>query len=218
MHEIRFSPKLASFRNKFYVSEVGGLEFPTCPTRRLRPCQGEGGWDRHQVNGYYSCTFPRVKIISRLQFHLNTTHMTPVWIKAFRLSTGTTQSETFSVSAQLIREAFGERWSLDAWVEYLFDTPMGGGLCPLNPCRFFRKVIGFHNWVYFAFLESRREVNYQPRRQYTPKWHTKDGKVSYNLHQGDQRKCSLSFFIIIKWGHKWAREREMPLTREKQAL
>ena len=73
-----------------------------------------------------------------------------------------------------------------------------------EPLPFFRIVVGFHNWLYFAFLESRREVTYMSylKKQYTPKVHTKGGKVSYNLHQGDQRKCSLSFFIIIKWGHK----------------
>ena len=49
-------------------------------------------------------------------------------------------------------------------------------------------MIGFHNWVYYAFLESRREVKYvKYHENYEPKVHTKEGKVSYNLHQGDQR-------------------------------
>ena len=65
---------------------------------------------------------------------------------------------------------------------------------------FFREVLGFHNWVYYAYLDNKQEVKYMGYKS-EAKTHTKGGKVSYNLHQGDQRKYSLRFFIIIKWEH-----------------
>ena len=80
---------------------------------------------------------------------------------------------------------------------------MRGGPCPLNVCRFFREVEGFHNWLYYAYLESFRRVTYEGYdNNKRPKVHRSGllGKTVSYVMQGD-KKCQLSFFVIIKWGH-----------------
>ena len=72
---------------------------------------------------------------------------------------------------------------------------------------FFRLVEGFHNWVFYYFLENEGQVNYKAYDdRYKPKTHMGGGKVSYILREGDPRKCHVSYSIITKWEHKRAQK------------
>ena len=53
---------------------------------------------------------------------------------------------------------------------------------------FFSEVLGFHNWVYFAYLMSHRRVTYT-KFIYARWLNNPGGNVSYVLQIRDPRKC-----------------------------
>ena len=58
------------------------------------------------------------------------------------------------------------------------------------------EVLGFHNWVYYSFLARQKRVAY--KKYFNSRNVGRFGrKVSYVLQIGAQRKCHITYFIII---------------------
>ena len=122
--------------------------------------------------------------------------MTPPWLKAFRLNSVKTQSESFLCVGLCLFESHLRKDSL--------STP-GLNIC-LTHARwsvysdrmpFFREVLGFHSWLFYAYLESKNLVKYQHYKYFQPSVHGQGNRVSYILREGGLRKRHITFFIII---------------------
>ena len=124
-------------------------------------------------------------------FRLVAIVMTPPWLKAFRLNSVKTQSESFlCVCISLIESHLrNDR----------IPTP-GSNICHTRArwsaytdrMPFFREVHGFHNWLFYCHEEILGKVRYIRFHTGTPpKFHQQGDRVSYILREGDIRKSTV---------------------------
>ena len=123
--------------------------------------------------------------------------MAPPWLKAFRLNSVKTQSESCLCVCPSLFESHLRKDSL--------STP-GLNICHTHArwsvysdrMPFFRKVVGLHNWLFYAYLESKNLVNYiEHKTNVVPTLHGQGNRVSYILREGDLGKRRITVFIII---------------------
>ena len=123
--------------------------------------------------------------------------MTPPWLKAFRLNSVKTQSESFLCVCPSLFESHLRKDGLSTFGSSICHTHARWSAYT-DRMPFFREVEGFHNWLFFAHLESMNKVTYIKHHYRVRPWHHRKGDmVSCILWEGDLGKRHIAFSSLL---------------------